>query len=353
MRWEAAWLCGYNAAAPIKPHNVKGSSVKKRALGCLVLSLSLLVCFGIAEAFLRIASSRWLRVFDVEMWQYARQVKIESDHPGVVEEHRPNAEAFLMGATVRTDEHGYRRADDATEAERRPDDRQVIALGDSVTFAWGVAEGQTFPDQLERLLNRTCPAQGGRRTTVKNAGIGNCNTAMEVARYRELIRARRPEWLILGYSYNDAEPDPVPSKNFFYWNSSLLSLGSARLARLGPYRDYKSYYLGLYEEGKPAWIATQKAIRDLGAMLREDGIPGTVILLPELHEPRNFGPFAGLFASVRKVALESGFEVIDPSHRFPEGSGEKFWVSHEDAHPTAEAQGFYAEELAKSAFACR
>ncbi len=88
-------------------------------------------------------------------------------------------------------------------------------------------------------------------------------------------------------------------------------------------------------------------------MLREDGIPGTVLLLPELHEPKDFGPFKGLFGRVAELAKANGFEVIDPSHEFPPGPGERFWVSHEDPHPTAEAHAIYASALAKSAYACR
>jgi lysophospholipase L1-like esterase len=327
--------------------------VRSRLLRLTAFVLSLFLAFLAAEGALRLLSSHWLSVFDVEMWRYARLVKIESPDPKIIEEHRPNADEVLMGVRVRTDGHGFRLPDAATQAERRPDDRQVVALGDSVTFGWGAGETETFPAQLERLLNAQCLRRGGRRTTVHNAGIGNCNTAMEVARYRARIRSLHPGWLILGYSYNDAEPDAVPSTNLLMWHSALLSLGWARFARLsGPYRAYEPYYKGLYVDGLPGWEHAKQGLRDLGAMLREDGIPATIILLPELHEPRNFGPFADLFARVAQVARESGFEVIDPSGAYPPGPGQSFWVSREDAHPNVRGQKIYAEALAKSRYAC-
>jgi GDSL-like Lipase/Acylhydrolase family len=287
------------------------------------------------------------------MWRYARLVKLESPDPRIIEEHRPDADEVLMGVRVRTDAHGFRLPDPATQAQRRPGDRTIVALGDSVTFGWGAAEADTFPAQLERLLNARCPALGGRRATIHNAGIGNCNTSMEVARYRARIRSLHPDWLILGYSYNDAEPDAVPTANPFMWHSALLSLGWARLARLsGTYRAYEPYYKGLYREGRPGWEATKRALRDLGAMLREDHVPGTIVLLAELHEPRHFGPFAELFSRVAQAGRDAGFEVIDPSDAYPPGPGERFWVSHEDAHPNAAGQKINAEALLKSRFAC-
>ncbi len=320
----------------------------------LVLSISLLSTFGLAEIGLRLLSKHSFHVFDVEMWRYAKGVKIESDVPGVVEEHRGNADELLMGVTVRTDERGLRRADPATEAARTPNDRLVVALGDSVTFGWGAAEKDTFPTQLERVLANQCPKEGAPRATVLNAGIGNCNTSMEVKRYEARLHGLKPKWVILGYSYNDAEPDAVPNFNPFLWNSSLISLASARLQRLsGPFQHYEPYYQGLYQDGLPGWEGTKRGIADLGRILRQDGIPGTVLLLPELHEPKDFGPFKGLFARVAELAKANGFEVIDPSAAFPPGPGERFWVSHEDPHPTAEAHAIYAAALARSVHACR
>lgn len=324
-----------------------------RAPKVLAFVSSLALSFLLAEGALRILSSQWLSVFDVEMWRYARLVKVLSADPSVVEEHRPDADERLMGARVRTDSQRFRLPDAETQAARKPTDRQVVALGDSITFGWGNAESETYPAQLERLLNQQCPGDGGRRATVHNAGIGNCNTTMEVARYRERIRPLHPAWVILGYSYNDAEPDAVPSTNPFLWRSALLALGSARIQRMGSrYSSYDRYYKGLYEEGLPAWENTKQGLRELGAMLREDGIPGTVILLPELHEPHNFGSFAGIFAQVAEVAREAGFEVIDPSGAFPPGSREEYWVSHEDAHPNGKGQTIYAQALARSRYAC-
>jgi hypothetical protein len=327
--------------------------VHKRLIGLGVLVVALLLSFGIAEFALRFLSKHWLHVFDVEMWQYARRIKLVSTHPGVVEEHRPSASAELMGVTVRTDELTFRLPDPALEAQRRPNDRVVAAVGDSVTFGWGVAEADTFPAQLERLLATQCGRPGGVGVTVHNAGIGNCNTSMEFERYKIQVRQLHPDWVILGYSYNDAEPDPVPATNPFLWHSSLLALTSARLdRRTGRLSDYASYYVGLYQDGLPGWERCKGALRGFGALLAADHVPATIILMPELHEPWHFGRLASAFAQVAKISRESGFEVIDPSGDFPQAPPSSFWVSAEDAHPNQSVQAIYARALARSRFAC-
>jgi lysophospholipase L1-like esterase len=328
--------------------------MNKRLLGAAVLGISLLAALAAAEVGLRLISKYWLTVYDVEMWRYARQIKTLSSYPGVVEEQRPNASAFLMGAKVRTEEHGFRLPDPATQARRRPGNRLAVALGDSLTFGWGVPEGQTFPDQLERLLSARCPAAGGRAVTVANAGIGNCNTSMEVQRYKLRIRpAMHPDWVILGFSFNDAEPDAVPDTNPLYWHSALLSLAAARMQKQTDPKlaNYNSYYVGLFREGKAGWDRTKAAMRELGAILRADRVAATLFLMPELHDPHDPG-IAEAFSRVAAVGREAGFEVVDPAPDFPPGSGERYWVSHEDAHPNAAAQAIYARALARSRYAC-
>ena len=326
----------------------------KRGIGLIVFAASLTMAFLAAEVSLRVLSRFWLHVFDVEMWRYARLIKVLSPVPGVVEEQKPNAETHLMGVRVRTDEHGFRRADPVTERSRRPNRRVAVAVGDSLTLGWGVPEGQTFPDQLENLLSARCSDAGGSAVTVYNGGIGNCNTAMELARYRRRIRPNlRPDWVILGFCFNDAEPDAVPNTNPVLWHSALLSLGYSRFLKLwdSGIRNYRDYYVGLYRDGLPGWERAKQALREFGALLRADHVPATLILMPELHDPHDRS-IAEAFSRVAAIAGSSGFEVIDPTGDFPPGSGERYWVSPEDAHPNAAAQAIYAHALTRSRFAC-
>ncbi|MGH9361934.1 MAG: SGNH/GDSL hydrolase family protein [Thermoanaerobaculia bacterium] len=329
----------------------RASGARRPGLALALAGLSALLALGAAEAFLRLASEHGLHVLDVEMWRYARLVKRPAAEPGLVEDHRPEADALLMGVRVRTDEHGFRRPDPATEARRRPEERVVAALGDSLTLGWGVPEGETWPARLERLLRERC-SDGG--ATVLNAGIGNSNTAMQRARYARRVAPLRPDWVVLGWFINDAEPAPVPSRNPLLWRSALAGLLSTRFKQGAEVqlRDYRAYYGALYADDAPRWRAAREALRALGARLRRDRAAATLLLLPELHQPRAFGPFAKVYARVAAEGRAAGFEVLDPSGAFPPGPGARYWVSPTDAHPNTDAQRLFAEAAARSSFAC-
>ena len=315
-----------------------------------VLFLSILVTLAICELAVRVVSTHGLLLFDVEMWRYAKQIKQESSWPGIVEEHRTNADARLMGVLIRTDSHGFRRPDTSTESFRRSDDRIVVALGDSLTLGWGAPQGKTYADYLERILNERARQYDMKRVTVFNAGIGNSNTSMQLARYKRDIRPLRPEWLILGFFINDAELDPVPNRNILVRHSALaaLMLGQVKIWTGPTYQNYEEYYKGLYRDDNPGWTRLQQALGELGELLRQDNVQATIILFPEMHQPKDFGPFAEIYQQVGSIARESGFEVIDASLDFPAGQGNRYWVTPTDAHPNAEAHEIFAGALESS-----
>jgi hypothetical protein len=117
-------------------------------------------------------------------------------------------------------------------------------------------------------------------------------------------------------------------------------------------RDYESYYGSLFRTGAPAWAAARQALRELGSVLREDGVAATLLLLPEMHEPRGFGPFAAAYREVAAQGRAAGFEVLDGSAAFPPGPGNAFWVSPTDAHPDGRAQALFAQTALGSRHAC-
>jgi lysophospholipase L1-like esterase len=305
------------------------------------------------EILLRLAPRFGILLFDTEMWRYAREVKRPSDRAGVVLEHRPNVEATLMGVRVRTDARGFRRAAPEIEALRAGDERVVAMVGDSCALGWGVPEGATVGEQLERTLNAALPAS--RRIVVLNSSLGNSNTAMEYARYLTGVRPLRPVWVILAFFINDAEVDPSARHSPLVEHSVFLATLGMRLPALlslAPV-DYRHYYETLYLPGNPGLERSREALRAFGAALRDDGVVGSLLLIPETHEPRHFGPFADIYRQVAALAAESGFEVVDPSGDFPPGSGEAYWVTRGDSHPNAKAHAILAAALGRSAGARR
>jgi lysophospholipase L1-like esterase len=312
--------------------------MRKALLSALAVTISLVVALLLGEALVRNSSKYWLYNFDIEMWRYALTVKRVSDAPGVGHDHAPNADERLMGVDVRTDARGFRRPDDATEAARKVTRPLIVTLGDSVTLGWGAPEGETLAAHLERKL---------RPAVVINAGVGNSNTSMELARYKRDLRPLRPDWVILGFFINDAEPDPAPTRNFVLENSALAAMiyGASRVRGESPYRSYLDYYQALYRDDAAGWQRCQAALRELGALLKEDGVRATLLLMPEMHQPKDFGPFAEIYRRVGDIGREAGFEVVDGSANFPAGPGDQFFVTPDDAHPNGPAQEIFANAL--------
>jgi len=60
--------------------------------------------------------------FGVEMWKYAKLLKIPAENAEMSHRHRPNASAFLMGTEMRINSLGLRDRDDLTLRYVRNDD---------------------------------------------------------------------------------------------------------------------------------------------------------------------------------------------------------------------------------------
>ena len=122
-----------------------------------------------------------------------------------------------------------------------------------MTLGWGAAEEETYPRTLERLLNRD-----GTSDEVINAGVGNYNSAQELAYFNTRGIRLQPDEVILGFYINDAEPTPAPSANLLAQHSyvyvSFVVVGSCGTT-VGLRPTLISYYEGLYYERNPGWRA--------------------------------------------------------------------------------------------------
>lgn len=286
--------------------------------------------------------------YDVEMWRYARALKVDPGWPGVDHWHRPSARVRAYGTELATNRFGMRNPE-IDEAPGAGVER-VTVLGDSITLGWGVDEAESFPRLTERLLAETTPP-GALRIEVLNFGIGNVNTAVEGALYVHLARRFHARRVVLAYFVNDAEATAQASDGFGAFGSQLVVWGWSRLfrahARFDARAGYEAYYSSLYAEAAPGWMATREALARLAHAVAKDGASLTVMLIPELHrlgEPR---PFAREYARVAELARADGARVLDLWSEFAGRDARTLWVSDEDAHPNAAGHAIIAEALAR------
>ena len=175
----------------------------RRALGNLaLLAVTTLVFAGLLEIALRLAFARSLD-FSMEMWKYAVALKQPVSDPRLSFAHRPNTSAFLMGVPFAINSMGLR--DREFSPQKPPGVSRIVWLGDSTTVGWGVPAEATPAKILERARNAQTPGA----TEVLNAGVGNYDTVQEVEHYLTIDRAFHPDFVVLEYFINDAEPVPV------------------------------------------------------------------------------------------------------------------------------------------------
>jgi lysophospholipase L1-like esterase len=152
-------------------------------------------------------------VFHDSSNSYETNKELPEEPPGVVKgaegknRHilRPNFSTNFSGyrvhmphSVMRINRDGYR---DQLYNKTKPDNTiRILALGDSVTFGWGVNRSDIWTEVAERKLNEKFE----RNFQVINFGVHAYNTSMEVDMLEEKGLKYNPDIVILQYHRNDA-----------------------------------------------------------------------------------------------------------------------------------------------------
>jgi len=204
--------------------------------------------------------------------------------------------------------------------------RRVVSLGDS--FAWGasVEFDDAYPQRLERGLSRR------RRETweVVNLALPGMNTVDQAAQLADEGLAYGADVVLLGYVLNDSEDaQAAEARRAVDWSqprdrhglldrSAIVRLVRGRLWATAENRRRVSGYKSMYADDAPGWVAGRKALKTMGALCRERGVPFVVAIFPLFGNPMDDGyPFAEIHAKVAEAASEAGAKVVDllPAYR--------------------------------------
>jgi hypothetical protein len=128
--------------------------------------------------------------------------------------HKPDTTVTFQNieftTTVRTNSRGLR---DDNSSLTKPD---IICVGDSYTFGWGVDEGESFPDILEKLSGYK----------VLNTGVSSFGTAREMKLFSSLDTTNL-KYLIIQYCDNDEPENKQDLSNNFNLKISPKSVYDA------------------------------------------------------------------------------------------------------------------------------
>ncbi len=106
---------------------------------------------------------------------------------------------------------------------------RIAVLGDSVTASFGLSRWQTYPKQLESLLEKY--ASGDTRYEVLNLGVVGYNAPQAVASLRARAKAFDPDRVIYGYVLNDPLPSHLIAESLAALEADARERGRAEAAR--------------------------------------------------------------------------------------------------------------------------
>jgi lysophospholipase L1-like esterase len=284
--------------------------------------------------------------FDLEMWKYARDVKVVDPDPLIGHRHGPNRQSRLMGVDVVTNSRGLRDREYAFEKPIGV--LRIVMLGDSFTEGWGTPEQETFSKRIERLY-----AERNIKAEAINTGVGNWNTVQEVEYFLSDAYRYNPDIVVLNFVFNDAEPvsqERPPSLLMRHCYSCIFLIGryDALRRRFFGGGDWVAYYLGLFGDGTtPGWLAAKAAIKRLADYCKQHGVKLVIANHPELHDVQNYR-FRPITDFIRGTAAENGAVFVDLLPYLRDQEPASLWVTPPDPHPNGLAHKLIAEGLFKT-----
>ena len=340
--WSYACLLGLLVGAAATLSLAKSAWLVKLYLGIVISGASLLLAICAAELGIRTVDPLGISYYELA-GDYTRD-KMADEH--LVFRHKPSWEKRYGDVLVTYNERGLR---DRPILPKAAGEYRILALGDSVTFGWGVPQNQIFTFRLEQLLQGRLQ----RPVRVINSGVGGYNTVQELTYFKQEGITFQPDLVMLTYVQNDIEENKGPfdpRTEVFQRGKSLPDIVITMLGKLWFYRLVNHvYHYALPKQlkgqssnpsqGGEGWSDSMSALGELVAMCEGNKIP--LIVFFERSEPGENTP---LFEDV--VRHVHGVPVKDMGQWF-EGLDQFSLVNSKvDSHPNAEGHRVMAEHMA-------
>lgn len=258
-----------------------------------------------------------------------------------------------------TNSRGYR--DDERVLEKRPGTKRLVSLGDS--FAWGA--GIEWDDTYAQRLARILPRRRREPWEVVQLALPGMSTVDQASQLHEEGLAYAPDVVLLGYVLNDSEdPEAAEARRARDWaeekrekreprlldGSALFRVVSSRIYATAENHRRLAGYRSMYRPQAPGWVAGQKALKLMGSLCTERGVPLVVAIFPLFGQPldRSY-PFAAIHAQVAQAASAAGAKVVDLYPAYARLRWELLVVDGAaDEHPNEIAHRIAADVLRKA-----
>jgi lysophospholipase L1-like esterase len=261
--------------------------------------------------------------------QISRATTRKSHNPRLRFELRPDSRVKAE-VEYRINAEGLRGPE--VEVEKPEGVRRVAVLGDSIAFGYWVAEEDTFPRQLESMLNEAW--DDGTRIEVLNFGVPGYNLDQETEALRSRALPFAPDVVVVAFCLNDLEGifsyelglvqdratrrrlllgrlrEGVLSRSYFFaWVEYRLAEADAR-RRFARARNPLAgpLYEQAVGEQKKALLGKFAVLQ---TVLASHGIEGVVAAFPVFNGKWERYPHLGLHRVIREAAEEAGLRTVD------------------------------------------
>ena len=268
---------------------------------------------------------------------------------------RPNQHiknGFIVAGDYRTNSGGFRGRE--FEEIRSDGRKRILCLGNSVTFGWRVAEGEAYPQVLQKLL----PAE----YDVYNCAQTGYTTFQGKRLLEELLRKYRPDVVTLAFIWNDLLPaaNGITDSKQKVPSQLILSLQNL-LARFAAYR-WGRFIVLKFASGLPSASETPRVpleeyrtnLLEILDNCRARRVQPILILLPtpkpewlgvqaERYEKLFYQPFRQYAAAVKELSATRHIPLVDADSAL--ASELSIWenLPEDFVHPAAVAHKKIAE----------
>ncbi len=341
----------------------KISTAKKLALVFAGLCAALL-CTELYFRFVRPIEFMRIKTIDPDArGGWYGMIHRRSQTPGLAYELAPLLDQDSIGTHVKTNSLGMR--DDEPLPRETPGLFRVLAIGDSVTFGYRVAQDEDFCAVLEQQL-ATEPL-GQRRIEILNTGVSGYSSQDEAAAFAGKWLALQPDLVLLCYCMNDPwfEPDQ-PLQRYFvpprWWQHSATLRFLAQRSQGRKVRELGggSFFRSLYAPSEPSWKSVEAAFARIADLSSKRKVPVVLAIFPMFSpDPWSEYPFRAQHTQVAEEGRRNGFFVLDLLPRYEREDPLGLLIEKGDMHPNPvghriaalEIQRFLAEHWAQLAAA--
>tara|TARA_B110000046_G_scaffold181340_1_gene213417 strand:+ start:358 stop:1326 length:969 start_codon:yes stop_codon:yes gene_type:complete len=313
---------------------------KDRLNGFLLIIISVIFTFFLCEIILRIKHSI-IPNYDIEMWKYAKELKVSVSDKSIGHVHRPNKSGIFQKVEIATNSYGQRDIEYDNHFLKKYDKRFLV-IGSSIPLGWGVKKEDTYVNLLNLQSKKN-----KKNWIFINGGVGNYNLERYANNYLKNWSKLDFTDIIINYFVNDAEVLEYKKTNFFIKHTHLgvifWKLSNSFKSSLKK-KNLDQYYKKIYEDDFEGFILLKKELNKLNKHCINNNIKCHLINTPDIHQLK---PYKLKFINntIYKLTNDIDMDYLDLLPIFENLDEMLLWNKYKDPHPNNYAHKLISNEI--------